>query len=162
MTETYIKTFEQYFRSWDQEKVRILEQSRNITKEEIYFEYTIKKKVILRDNDTCQNEECETPDSKRTIHHIKHRRNGGKTSMKNCIVICATCHGNFNRLKKGLRLNGFYYVLHKTIKIEIKEEIIKGKKIRKENKEHHGYRITWELLCILLSFLEREYTCVTS
>lgn len=152
-----IKTQEEYFGEWTKENLEKLDLSNDISREEVYKNYIIKKKVFKRDNYKCQNVLCETPKSKITMHHIKHLRNGGKTSMKNCITICDACHRGFNRFKKDLVLNGMTYRLHKIEEVNIKLLVQIGKKIRKENKEFHGIRLTWEQLLILINFITKDY-----
>ena len=153
-----IKTFEEYFNEWDIENLKKIDCSKDISREEIYNTYIIRKKVFERDSYKCQNELCETPDSKITLHHIKHLRNNGKTSMKNCITICGACHQGFNRYKKDLTFRGMTYRLHKIQEVNMKLLVQTGKKIRKENKEFHGYKFSWEWLCILITFLEKDWS----
>ncbi len=152
-----IKTQEEYFCEWSDENLQKLDLSNDTSREKIYKNYVIKKKVFKRDDYKCQNALCETPKSKPTMHHIKHLRNGGKTSMKNCITICDTCHRGFNRFKKDLVLNGMTYRLHKIEEVNIKLLVQIGKKIRKENKEFHGIKLTWEQLFILITFITKDY-----
>ena len=152
-----IKTFEEYFNEWDDENLAKIDLSRDISREDIYKNYVIKKKVLFRDVYVCQNELCETPDSKITMHHIKHLRNHGKTSMKNCIAICEACHKRFNRFKGDLVFEGMTYRLHKIEEVNMKLVVQEGKLIRKANKEFHGVIVSWEWLCILLEFLNIDY-----
>lgn len=158
----YIKTQEEYFNDWDMENLDKVDNSSDISREEIYQKYVIRKKVFERDSFKCKNEECKAPHSKLTMHHIKHLRNSGKTSMKNCITVCDSCHRAFNRFKKDLLLNGITYRLHKIEEVNMKLLVQTGKNIRKENKEFHGYIFSWEWLCVLLDFISKDYRDIKS
>lgn len=153
-----IKNIKEYFSEWDEENLKKIDSSSDTSREIIYHNYIIRKRVFERDEFKCQNELCETPESKVTLHHIKHLRNNGKTSMRNCITICSACHKGFNRYKKDLVFRGMTYRLHKIQEVNMKLLVQTGKRIRKENKEFHAYKISWEWLCILLTFLEKDWS----
>ena len=56
---------------------------------------------LLRDNFICQY--CRKKNGKLTAHHILHRENGGKDTIKNLITLCETCHKKLHR--GGIKLN---------------------------------------------------------
>jgi hypothetical protein len=61
---------------------------------------SLEKEVIWnRDRGLCQNPDCPRPERKVSfreahIHHIVEHTNGGPTTLKNGILVCAECHGN--------------------------------------------------------------------
>ena len=92
---------EKFFSNWVPEQYNAMSEEMRTA---AYAKYLLKTKVFHRDNFTCQNEGCiycknikEFP--KLTVHHIKHKRNGGEDKERNCVLICRGCHNAFNRCK---------------------------------------------------------------
>lgn len=156
MYDTYrvTKTKDEYFEHWQKEELD------NLTSEQlddIYQKYFIKSVVFQRDEFTCRNEECKAPDSKLTLHHTKFQKNNGKWSMKNCITICKSCHQHYHKGKGTLTYDGMTYQIHKEEELNWKQVKAVNKKVRKQNRELHGVRISWELMAMLMKFLfDRE------
>jgi len=145
-----------YFKDYDQKN---LNQITPEIRKSIYQRYLTKCAVFQRDNFTCQNKLCKTPESTITMHHIRFQKNGGKDNLKNCITTCNTCHKGFHRGKNALQFNSMLYQVDHAVRKIINWKAIKkeNKKLRKQYKEEHGYRISWEMLCKLLNFLELEW-----
>ena len=150
-----LRTKEEYYSDWEEETLKELTPE---LMEQIYTRYCVKQEVFTRDNFLCKNEECITPTSPMTLHHVKFQKNGGKDSARNCITLCNSCHKAFHRGKKSVIFDGMSYKIHKENKINWKEVCRVGKQVRKENKELHGYKISWKLIMLLMKFLERDYS----
>lgn len=63
------------------------------------FDYLEREVIWNRDRGQCQNPECTRPDRRMTfrdatIHHIIEHSAGGRTTLKNGILICPECHSN--------------------------------------------------------------------
>ena len=149
-----ITSQEEYFNSWDSEQ---LEQLNEEHKKEIYDKYVIKCIVFQEANFKCEHEECKTPDSPLTLHHIKFQKNGGKTSVKNGACVCKACHKSFHRGKKPLIIRGATYQLHVEESVNWKQIKFEGKQIRKNHKNEHGYKVSWEIIRQLMKFLNINY-----
>ncbi len=122
---------EQYFADWEPTNLaKINEEQRK----DIYKSYVVKAVVLQRDKFNCQNELCDSPESKLTIHHIKFRKNDGKDSPRNCITLCRSCHAGFHKGKEALKFWGHTWQIHKKINLTPKQLKFIGAKIRKENK----------------------------
>jgi hypothetical protein len=52
----------------------------------------IRNAVILRDRKCRWAGGCDQPASACDVHHTKHKANGGKTSVKDCVLLCAFHH----------------------------------------------------------------------
>jgi Domain of unknown function (DUF222) len=52
----------------------------------------IRNAVILRDRKCRWAGGCNQPASACEVHHTKHKRNGGKTSTRDCVLLCAFHH----------------------------------------------------------------------
>ena len=52
----------------------------------------IRNAVILRDRECRWAGGCDQPASACEVHHTKHKANGGKTSTKDCVLLCAFHH----------------------------------------------------------------------
>lgn len=156
MYERYkiLKTFDEYFSEW--EKKSLSQVSPNL-KKLIYDKYFVKTLVFQRAKFKCENKNCKTDKDKLTLHHIKFQKNNGKTSVKNGACICLTCHRNFHSGKHALTINDITYKLHVEDEINWKQIRSETKKLRKNNKEFHGYKITWEMLEQLMKFLDIDY-----
>jgi len=48
----------------------------------------IRNAVILRDKHCQWAGRCHQPAAACEVHHVKHKKNGGKTSVKDCILLC--------------------------------------------------------------------------
>lgn len=146
-----IKTRHEYFGTW---KPEVYKELSNELAGQIYERYVVKCLVLQRDNFTCVNENCKTPNSPLTLHHTKFRKNNGKWSIKNCVTVCKGCHQHYHKGKGSLTYHGMTYQIHngddttdwKVIKVS-------AKKIRKANKHLHGVHISWEMMALLMRFL---------
>ncbi len=49
---------------------------------------SIRNAVILRDNHCQWAGRCNQPASACQVHHVRHKANGGKTSVKDCVLLC--------------------------------------------------------------------------
>jgi Domain of unknown function (DUF222) len=52
----------------------------------------IRNAVILRDRKCRWAGGCDQPASACEVHHVKHKKNGGKTSTKDCVLLCSFHH----------------------------------------------------------------------
>jgi hypothetical protein len=52
----------------------------------------IRNAVILRDKHCQWAGKCNQPASACQVHHVKHKANGGKTSVKDCVLLCFFHH----------------------------------------------------------------------
>ena len=52
----------------------------------------LRKAVILRDQHCQWAGRCNQPASACEVHHVKHKKNGGKTSTKDCVLLCFYHH----------------------------------------------------------------------
>jgi hypothetical protein len=52
----------------------------------------IRNAVILRDKHCRWAGGCNQPASACEVHHVKHKKNGGKTSTKDCVLLCTFHH----------------------------------------------------------------------
>lgn len=146
-----LRTKEEFFSTWETDSLIHLDEQH---KEFIYKKYIVKSSVLQRDRFKCQNEKCETPGSELTMHHIKFQKNGGENKLKNCITLCKSCHKNFHRGKRSLTFWGMTYkITDKENEIDWKELRSKTKELRKANKEYWSYKISWEMMAMLLKFL---------
>jgi hypothetical protein len=148
-----VKTKEEYFNKWNQ---ALLEDITEQVKENIYKRYVVKSMVFQRDEFKCQNENCKSKDLKITLHHIKFQKNNGEDKPKNCITICRDCHRNFHKGKIPLTFWGMTYQIHVDQTPNRKQLKWDGKQTRKQYKELHGVRISWEMMRLLMQFLFRE------
>ena len=48
----------------------------------------IRNAVILRDKHCQWAGRCDQPASACQVHHVKHKKNGGKTSVRDCVLLC--------------------------------------------------------------------------
>ncbi len=53
---------------------------------------SIRNAVILRDKHCQWAGRCNQPASACEVHHVKHKKNGGKTSTKDCVLLCFYHH----------------------------------------------------------------------
>jgi len=120
-----VKSQEEYFNSWDKKNYEMLTDD---LKKAIYSRYVVKCFVFQRDGFSCKNENCKSPQSELTMHHIKFQKNNGKDSVKNCVTLCRSCHNRFHRGKDSITFNGMTYQISKS-------ESVNWKVIRKQNKK---------------------------
>jgi hypothetical protein len=52
----------------------------------------IRNAVILRDKHCRWAGHCNQPASACQVHHVKHKKNGGKTSVRDCVLLCSFHH----------------------------------------------------------------------
>jgi Domain of unknown function (DUF222) len=52
----------------------------------------IRRAVLWRDRYKCAWPRCDRPAAWCDVHHIEHKRNGGKTSVKTCVTLCQFHH----------------------------------------------------------------------
>jgi hypothetical protein len=52
----------------------------------------IRNAVILRDQHCQWAGRCDQPAAACEVHHVKHKANGGKTSVKDCVLLCTFHH----------------------------------------------------------------------
>ena len=156
MYEKYkvIKDKETFFKEWDSCDVTQLSED---LKEIIYQKYFIKCLVFQKANFKCENEGCDN-ETNLTLHHIKFQKNGGKNSVKNGSCICKSCHKAFHQSKGDLVIDGATYRVHKEPNsIDWKVIRKETKVLRKDNKRFHGIKISWELIVMLMKFLDINY-----
>jgi len=68
----------------------------------VLYQSKIRKKVLERDNYTCQI--CgKKGDSKLHIHHICKRKNDGSDCLDNLITVCPSCHPRADRTEYNPR-----------------------------------------------------------
>ena len=53
---------------------------------------SIRNAVILRDKHCQWAGRCNQPASACEVHHVRHKKNGGKTSTKDCVLLCFYHH----------------------------------------------------------------------
>jgi uncharacterized protein DUF222 len=53
---------------------------------------SIRRAVILRDRRCAWPGGCDTRPARCDVHHIRHKKNGGRTSVKHCILLCQYHH----------------------------------------------------------------------
>jgi hypothetical protein len=53
---------------------------------------SIRNAVILRDRHCQWAGRCNQPASACQVHHVRHKKNGGKTSTKDCVLLCTFHH----------------------------------------------------------------------
>lgn len=146
-----ILTQPEYFSDWKPDNLSKISQE---NQDKIYELYVLRCVVLQRDNFKCQNLDCDSPESKLTIHHIKFRKNNGKDSPRNCITMCRSCHSGFHKGKEPLKFWGHTWKIHKKETLSPKQLKFIGAKIRKDNKHlFKGYSISYELLELIMKYL---------
>lgn len=169
MYEKYkkIRTREEFYDTWEDED---LNQLNEILKDRIYDKYLLKCSILQRDSFKCQNINCEFPDSKLTIHHVKHRRNGGEDKVRNLVTVCNACHKRFNRRKAGLTFsnedNVPPHIRGHTFNLNKPEPTIDWKQVRVDMKivrkklKNSGVEFSikdFRIIMILMRFLSKPY-----
>lgn len=163
-----IRDSETYFKSWGTDAERL---TKNL-KEGIYAKYLVKSRVLQRDNFTCQNidPKVKCHSKELTIHHFKHKRNGGKDIERNLITICKSCHNRFNKAKSPLifsnennlppHIRGHTQMLH------IKDKEVNWKHLKSEMKsfrktlKYEGIKfkeLDWKMIVKLMEWLAIPY-----
>jgi len=173
-------TKEQYFKRWDPEQFSKLSDE---LQEQLYQDFLFKKDVLVRDSFTCQNisRDSETKElgpcvncknehefGKLTVHHIKHKRNGGENKIRNGVTICDGSHQAFNRQKRPLifpkeaeylppHIRGHTFRLCKADREKNWKEIrAEMQKLRKDYKHLGGKSLNWKMVEILLRWLYKN------
>lgn len=154
---------EQYFSSWGDDLNKLTEALMAA----IYNKYVIKCLVFQRDNFECQNENCQTPISPLTLHHVKWQKNGGKDAVRNSLTLCKSCHQAYHKGKRVIkvknnpnlpdRFKGHTFEYTKEEGIDWKALRAEMRKLRKNVKNMHGIRLTEEQIRILMVFLFSPY-----
>ena len=172
-------SFEEYLKTWNPED---LEKASEQDKLDAYYKYKFKVEVFNRDNFMCQNKgksKTECPycgniqyHPKLTAHHVKHQRNIKEKyegdilrkklySVRNGVTICEASHKAFNRYKDVLsfvgehlpnHINNHIFKLYKPQKISMKELAVKGREIKKQNKDKRYILTTKDIPLVLLLF----------
>lgn len=142
------KSSDEYFSEFERDKLHNIESKEGL-KEQIYNEYLQRFDVYNRDNFTCQNKGCKYCHNVKeykhlTIHHVKHRRNGGRYIARNLVLICRPSHDKFNSGKHKLtfdkdstvpeRFRGHSFILTNGVeeKIDWKKNKVLMKDLRRE------------------------------
>lgn len=161
-----LQTKDEFFIEWEEE----LDKLSLAIQTKIYLEYKTRHEIYNRDNFECQVEGCEFKESSLTMHHFKHKANGGKTSVRNCITVCRAHQNKYHKGQEQLKykdnpslpshirnatqvLDKYYNEEPEEFKIDWKIIRSQTKKLRKENKEHHGTSLTMEELIELFFWL---------
>ena len=136
-------------------------------KEHIYQKYLIKCAVFQRDNFICQNENCTTPQSPLTLHHIRFQKNEGQTTVRNCITLCRSCHKGYHSGREVIKvkdrtelpdhIKGHSFQITKHESFDWKEWKRIARTIRQNNKHFHGMGIDIELIINLIKWLYIPY-----
>ncbi len=196
---------EEFYKNWTKEKLdSLLGKLKDSVelKDSIYKDHISKCKMLQRDNFTCQNrEKVKTEDGKillkpckfcknvpeyphLTRHHIKAKRNKGKSTVRNQITICKGSHNHHNKggdlvfppdehLPPHVRKQTFR--LHKPDKLDMKKKKKEGRELRQEMKrklpetikkilktippgpERQWYKLRWDEVLILIRWLTIPY-----
>jgi len=56
----------------------------------------IRNAVTLRDRHCQWAGRCNQPAAACQVHHVKHKKNGGETSVRDCVLLCFLCRGRHN------------------------------------------------------------------
>ncbi len=155
-----LRTKEEFYKGWEKDQlIRLDEDMKDI----VYKKYVVKCLVLQRDDFTCQNKDCtfcsnvyEAPNL--TRHHIKFQKNNGKDSLKNSIIVCKGSHKRYHSGKSVLAFRGMTYRIHKREMISKKFIKKEGKVTRRKYKEYYGATISWELVRLLMRFLEIDFS----
>jgi hypothetical protein len=169
-----LKTYEEYYSTWDFKTLTVMGEAQ---KQNVYAEYFCRHKVLNRDNFECQVDECTFKDSPLTIHHYKHKSNGGPTKERNCVTVCRAHQTQYHKGRHALKyksnpllpahIRGQTQALDIYVKYDFDEEEIEpvlGKQklhemrlLRKTHKEMWGKEIPWDLLMMLFRWITEPY-----
>lgn len=164
-----LRTYDEFYSTWNAKDLNTMKNKR---RKEVYEEYAVKLLLMQRDSFTCQNHNCQfchnEPFYKNlTWHHIKFKKNGGKDTVRNGVIVCDPIHNAFNKgkhplvfanvdnLPNHIRGHTFNYDLGEK-RINWKSNKAKAKVIRKNNKQFHGIVLSWEMIKLLIKFLELD------
>jgi len=126
-----------------------------------YDKYVTKCKVLQRDEFTCQNINCGS-NKDLTMHHIKHQKNGGKNSLRNCVTVCDRCHKDFHAAKIVLafdnpklppHINGHLFRISESDSVNWKRLKKELKGFRRGLKGEFNYCLTMEEMITLFQYL---------
>jgi len=147
-----VKTQREFFATWDKESLAPLNDE---LKDYIYAKYTVKCKILIRDNHTCQNrvktkeefKPCSYCKNKQyspklTHHHVKFRKNHGKydnpDKVRNGVTLCNGSHRAFHRGKISVSFdidsNLPSHIKGQTFKVD-RVESVNWKKVKAEMKK---------------------------
>ncbi len=180
-----IKSKEDFYNTWSTDKYSQLTPK---LREYIYNDYLVDCEILQRDNFTCQNENCKycknVPEVKLTKHHIKARRNDGKNTVRNQVVVCNSSHQAYERGEDSLvfskdstnlppHFRGHTFKFSRDKKINWKKHKVEMKYLRKKLKlklmlrieaikhlpieQRRWYDITIEEIIELMKCLEVPY-----
>ena len=134
------KTKEHFYSNWTAENLDGLTED---MKEYIYQKYLVKFEVFNRDGFKCQNVDCKNG-LHLTMHHVKHKKNGGQDKARNCVTLCNACHQGFHKKKYPItypeadylpnHIRGHTFRLHKEDKVDYKAIRAELKDVRRELK----------------------------
>lgn len=157
---------EEYFARWTPKELEPLTEN---IKEQIYQEHYAKHIVFNRDNHECQVDGCGFDNSPLTLHHYKHKSNGGKTTPRNCITICQAHQNKYHSGKKPMKFkdreelpshiaghtqaHDWYAQGRPRPEFAYKHMKKEMRVLRKNNKEYWGRPITFERFLILFAWL---------
>ena len=152
---------EEYFKTWTKEDLKKVPEN---IRDRLYNKYAVKAQMLQRDSFTCQNVECEYPNSRLTMHHVKWKKNGGEDKLKNAVTLCRACHANFHKARAAVTFANDALPAHingHTFKLESPEPRKDWKKLKSEmaglrsRLKHEGMRavISWEDVYILMRWL---------
>lgn len=66
----------------------------------------LKKRVIKRDDNSCQCPFCTGGDFLDPPHHIKFKSRGGSDTEENLILLCNICHGLIHQERMWIEIDG--------------------------------------------------------
>ena len=167
---------EDYFSQWKKEELANLKE---IHKVEIYNEYKTKHIVFNRDGHACQVEGCTYTNSPITLHHFKHKANGGKTTPRNCITVCKAHQAQYHSGKTALKFKEVEHLPNHIRGItQAHEKYVNGHKeekpidwklkkhemrlLRKENRKVWGLPLSMDQLFYLMKFISTFYEGITA
>lgn len=154
-----IHSDEEYFAIWDQDRVEDITED---AKDQIYDRYVIKCQVLQRDKFQCRNKNCEKKSDTFQMHHVIHQSDGGIDSLNNCVTLCKTCHKRYHSGRDSIILGKEEYKAKNFDRIAQRLQKYEMRQFRKELRylrpDHFGKRIPWQVVVLLLKFLETDYS----
>lgn len=182
---------EKFYSSWNKDKYNNLTSE---LKNYIYNDYVVDCEILQRDSFTCQNRDgkdgrctvCKNVQyyPRLTKHHIKAKRNGGRNTARNQVILCNGTHQKYERGEGCLvfskkadnlppHIRGHTFMLSKTEKVDWKQHKAKMRKLRKELKiklssrievikhlpieQRRWFDLTIEQIIVLMKCLEVPY-----
>jgi hypothetical protein len=162
-------SYDAYFSTWIKEEVEKISEEHKLA---IYSEYKTRHTVFNRDNFKCQVEKCPFDKSPITMHHFKHKSNGGKTSPRNCITVCRAHQNQYHSGRTALKFIELEHLPpHIAGATQAHEWYVNGKskresssadwklkrfemrQLRKQNREMWGRNIPMDLIMLLMNYL---------